>query len=101
MCYEIRTKMKNLTRPVHSVLALESSNGGIVCEMDMHEKLTRGGEIQQELEKLYAELGKFSDPTPADTPHEYEPEEIEAFEELKERIRSLEADLEKITNYRQ
>jgi hypothetical protein len=24
--------------------------------MEMHERLTRGGEIQQELDKLYAEL---------------------------------------------
>jgi hypothetical protein len=58
---------------------------------------TREEEIQNELKKLYAELDKFPDPTPADEPHEYEPEEIEAFETIKERIRMLEDELERIT----
>jgi hypothetical protein len=65
--------------------------------MEMHERLTRGGEIQQELDKLYAELGKFSDPTPADNPHEYELEEVEAFERIRRQIRALEKELREIT----
>ena len=43
------------------------------------------------------ELNKFPDPTPADSPHDYEPEEIEAFEKVKAQIRTLEDELEKIT----
>lgn len=66
-------------------------------KLDMHERLTHGGEIQNELKKLYAELGEFSHPTPADNPHEYEPEEIEAFERLREQTRRLENELAEIT----
>jgi hypothetical protein len=72
-----------------------------VTEIDPAEaKRLIEADIQKELKKLRGELVQFSDPTPADNPHEHEPEEIEAFEKLKERIRSLEADLEEITNYR-
>jgi hypothetical protein len=57
----------------------------------------RTAEIQRELEKLYAQLEEFSDPTPADQPHEYELEELVAFEKLREQIRTLENELEEIT----
>lgn len=60
----------------------------------------REAEIQNELKKLYAELDKFSDPTPADMPYEYEVEEIAAWEKLKRRIRSLENELEVVTKER-
>lgn len=53
-------------------------------------------DIQNKLKKLYGKLGKFSDPTPADMPHEYEMEEIAAWEELNSQIRSLEKELEEI-----
>jgi hypothetical protein len=58
---------------------------------------TRETEIQDELKKLYAELDKFSDPTPSENPHEYEPEELEAFEKIREQIRTLENELAEIT----
>ena len=61
---------------------------------------SREDEIQTELKTLYGQLDEFSDPTPADEPHEYEPEEIEAFESIKERIRMLEDELERITGQR-
>ncbi len=54
-------------------------------------------EIQKELEKLYEQLNEFSEPTPADQPNEYEVEELEAWEKLRERIRTLENELAEIT----
>ena len=56
-------------------------------------------DIRKELKELYGELAEFPGPTPSDAPHEYELEEIEAFERLKEKIRSLENELETITKY--
>ena len=53
----------------------------------------RQAEIQKELEKLYQQLEEFSDPTPADAPAEYEVEELEAWEKLREQIRILEKEL--------
>jgi sugar-specific transcriptional regulator TrmB len=58
---------------------------------------TREAEIQEQLEKLYQQLEEFSDPTPAEQPHEYEVEELEAWENLRERIRTLEEELVVIT----
>lgn len=57
----------------------------------------RASEIREELKKLYAELDKFDEPTPADDPHAYEPEELEAFAKINDQIRVLEIELEKIT----
>ena len=54
-------------------------------------------EIEKELEKLYQQLEEFSDPTPAEQPNEYEVEELEAWENLRERIRTLENELAAIT----
>jgi hypothetical protein len=54
---------------------------------------TRIAELRRELEKLYAQLEEFAEPTPADAPAEYEIEEIEAWEKLRERIRTLENEL--------
>ena len=54
-------------------------------------------EIEKELEKLYQQLEEFSDPTPAEQPNEYEVEELEAWENLRERIRTLENELAVIT----
>src|SRR5437868_9534060 len=54
-------------------------------------------EIEKELEKLYQQLEEFSDPTPAEQPNEYEVEEVEAWENLRERIRTLENELAVIT----
>ena len=54
-------------------------------------------EIEKELEKLYQQLEEFSDPTPAEQPNEYEVEELEAWENLRERIRTLENELATIT----
>ena len=61
---------------------------------------SREDEIQTELKRLYGKLDEFSDPTPADEPHEYKPEEIEAFENIRERIRVLEDELERIAGQR-
>ena len=57
----------------------------------------RENEIQEELKKLYLQLDEFSDPTPADQPYEYESEEIEAWEKIREQIRNLENELAQIT----
>ena len=54
-------------------------------------------EIEKKLEKLYQQLEEFSDPTPAEQPNEYEVEELEAWENLRERIRTLENELAVIT----
>ena len=54
-------------------------------------------EIEKELESLYQQLEEFSDPTPAEQPNEYEVEELEAWENLRERIRTLENELAVIT----
>ena len=54
-------------------------------------------EIEKELESLYQQLEEFSDPTPAEQPNEYEVEELEAWENLRERIRTLENELATIT----
>ena len=64
-------------------------------QLGLREGITnaRTAEIRRELEKLYAQLEEFSDPTPADAPAEYEVEEIEAWEERRERIRALETEL--------
>jgi len=58
---------------------------------------TREVEIQVELKKVYQEREEFSDPTPAEQPNEYEVEELEAWENLRERIRTLENELAVIT----
>ena len=59
--------------------------------------MTRQEEIQKELEKLYEQLEEFPHPTPAEQPHEYEVEELEAWEKLREQIRALESELAAIT----
>jgi hypothetical protein len=80
------------------LLVEERLKGGSRIERNRMDE--REQEIVKELKNLYAELDKFPDPTPSDEPHEYEPEEIEAFESIKERIRILEDELERITGQR-
>jgi hypothetical protein len=48
------------------------------------------------LETLYAQLEAFDEPTPADAPFEYEVEEFESWEKLREQIRVLEHELAQI-----
>jgi hypothetical protein len=50
-------------------------------------------EIQEQLETLYAQLEAFDEPTPAEAPFEYEVEEFESWEKLREQIRVLEHEL--------
>jgi hypothetical protein len=50
-------------------------------------------EIQKELLILYEQQKAFAHPTPSEAPHEYEPEELETWGELKSRIHALEAEL--------
>jgi hypothetical protein len=53
-------------------------------------------EIQEQLETLYAQLEAFDEPTPAEAPFEYEVEEFESWEKLREQIRVLEHELAQI-----
>ena len=53
-------------------------------------------EIQKQLETLYAQLEAFEEPFPSDAPFEYEVEELEAWEKLKQQIRALEHELAEI-----
>ena len=53
-------------------------------------------EIQEQLETLYEQLEAFDEPTPADAPFEYEVEECELWQKLKEQIRILERELAEI-----
>jgi hypothetical protein len=50
-------------------------------------------EIQEQLERLYAQLEAFDEPTPAEAPFEYEVEEFESWEKLRKQIRVLEHEL--------
>ena len=54
-------------------------------------------EIQEQLEALYQRLEAFDEPFPSDAPFEYEVEEVEAWEGLREQIRALENELTEIT----
>ena len=53
-------------------------------------------EIKQQLETLYEQLEAFSEPTPSDAAAEYEVEELEAWEKLKEQIRTPESELSRV-----
>lgn len=54
-------------------------------------------EIQEQLAPLYEQLEAFDEPTPADAPFEYEFEEFELWEKLREQIRVLEHELAEIS----
>ena len=54
-------------------------------------------EIKKELVGLYEQRKAFAHPTPAEEPAEYEPEELETWATLKERIDSLEDELAKMS----
>ncbi len=58
----------------------------------------RAREIREHLAILYQEKAAFSSPTPADDPAEYEVEELEAWEKLKQQIHVLENELAAISN---
>jgi len=62
----------------------------MTCESNL---TIREIEIQEQLETLYAQLEAFDEPTPADAPFEYEVEELESWERLREQIRLLEHEL--------
>ena len=53
-------------------------------------------EIQEQLERLYAQLEEFDEPTPADAPFEYEVEELELWEKLRAQICALENELAEV-----
>ena len=49
--------------------------------------------IQKQLAALYEQQKAFDHPTPAEEPAEYEPEEIESWQNLKDQIEALESEL--------
>jgi hypothetical protein len=56
----------------------------------------RETEIQAQLETLYAQLEAFEEPFPDDAPFDYEVEELDAWEKLREQIGALEHELSEI-----
>jgi hypothetical protein len=65
----------------------------MTCESNL---TMRESDIQEHLETLYTQLEAFDEPTPADAPFEYEVEECDSREKLREQIRVLEHELTQI-----
>jgi hypothetical protein len=65
----------------------------MTCESNL---TIRESDIQEQLETLYTQLEAFDEPTPADAPFEYEVEECDSREKLREQIRVLEHELTQI-----
>ena len=65
---------------------------------DDRESPNRELEIKKQLVPLYEQEKAFAHPTPAEQPSDYEPEELEAWANMKASIEALENELAKLTN---